>query len=111
MQKMSVEEYKKIVAKGEKGKKKITPETAEKKAIKDFLNARGWFWYPNTAGLGSKPGIPDLTAIKKGFVVQIEVKAGKGKQSPKQVEFEIDWKNSGGTYICGGLDDVMQVCC
>ena len=107
-EKISVAEYRKISAKEEKGKKKITPETAENKAIKDYLNAKGFFWYPNTAGLGSKPGIPDLTAIRKGKVLQIEVKAGKGRQSPKQVEFQRDWELSGGVYICGGIDEVMR---
>lgn len=109
-QTMSAAEFQKLVAKGKTGKKKITPETAEKNAIKDWLNFNGWFWYPNTAGLGSKPGIPDLTAIKNGEVVQIEVKAASGRQSPKQIEFQGDWERSGGRYVCGGLDQVIGVC-
>lgn len=84
-----------------------TPETLQKKAIKEFLTLKGWYWYSNTAGWGSKHGIPDMTAIKGCMVVQIEVKAPNGKQSKPQVEFMIDWRNHGGTYILGGIDEVM----
>lgn len=86
-----------------------TPETLQKKAIKEFLTMTGWVWYPNTAGMGVKPGIPDLTAIKRGVVVQIEVKAPGGKQSKAQVDFMIDWRGSGGHYVLGGIDEVMML--
>ncbi len=107
---MSAAEYQKLVAKGKTGKKKITPETAEKIAVKDYLDAMGWWHYPNTAGFGSKRGIPDRTACKKGVVVQIEIKAKGKKQTPGQVDFQADWEAAGGTYVCGGLDEVMKVC-
>jgi len=88
---------------------KKTPENIEKAAIKDYLNYQGGcFYYPNTAGLGSKPGIPDITAIIDGQVFQIEVKAGRGKQSPKQKEFQVDWERAGGIYILGGLTEVIN---
>lgn len=104
---ISAKDYQKTL---KKGKKKITPETAEKKVIKDYLTAMGWFWYPNTAGFGSKPGIPDLTAVKNGVVLQIEVKAFGGKQSECQKEFQVDWEAFGGTYILGGYDQVVKIC-
>lgn len=84
-----------------------TPETLHKKAIKDFLALRGWYWYANTAGFASKPGIPDMTAIKNGQVVQIEVKSEQGRQSKAQVDFMIDWRRMGGMYVLGGIDEVM----
>ena len=87
--------------------KKITPETSEKIAIKSYLNFKGYFYYSNTAGFASYPGLPDITAIKDGVVWQIEVKAPGGKQSPKQVEFEQAWCYRGGNYVCGGIDQVM----
>lgn len=85
-----------------------TPETLEKKAIKEWLTLRGWWWYPNTAGFGVKPGIPDITAIKNGTVAQIEVKVIGGRQSKGQVDFMIDWQNHGGLYILGGIDQVIE---
>lgn len=85
-----------------------TPETLEKKAIKEWLTIHNWWWYPNTAGFGVKPGIPDITAIKNSKVAQIEVKAFGGHQSKAQVDFMLDWRNKGGTYIIGGIDEVMS---
>lgn len=88
---------------------KITPETAEKAAIKDYLWVKGYFVYPNTQGLGCYKGLPDLTAIKDGRVIQIEVKVGGNKQSGNQLRFQEDWGAHGGTYICGDVDEVMRV--
>ena len=87
----------------------MTKETAEKKAIKDYLKLKGVFVYHNLAGLGCYPGLADLTCIYKGIVYQIEVKAGKNKQSANQKQFQKDWEEKGGIYICGGLDEIMKI--
>jgi Holliday junction resolvase len=86
----------------------MTKETAEKKAVKDYLALKGYYFYHNLAGLGCKAGVPDITAIKGGSVWQIEVKAGKGKQSPNQLAFQQVWEFYGGNYICGGIDDIIK---
>jgi len=88
--------------------KKMTKETGEKSAIKDYLKAIGAFYYHNLAGLGVFPGIPDLTAIVKGRVIQIEVKADVGKQSENQKNFQIVWESQGGCYLIGTADDVIS---
>lgn len=85
----------------------MTHETAEKHAIKDFLKAKGWFVYHNLAGIGVFAGLPDLTSIKHGQVLQIEVKAEKGKQSDHQKRFQADWQQKGGLYFCGGVDELI----
>ena len=85
----------------------MTPETYEKKAIKDYLTLEGIFYYHNLAGLGCYPGIADITAIKNGIVYQIEVKAAKGRQSELQRQFQASWEAAGGVYILGGIDEVM----
>lgn len=87
---------------------KNTPENYEKRAIKEYLALNGWFYYHNLAGLGVYPGVPDITAIKRGFVLQIEVKARHGKQSPNQREFENNWTEAGGAYFCGNFDDLIR---
>jgi len=91
--------------------KVITEETAEKIAIKQYLGYFGCFFYHNLQGIGSKKGLPDLTAIdRKGQVWQIEVKKPVGgKQSDHQKEFQRAWEEKGGKYICGCLDDVMKL--
>ena len=88
----------------------MTPETAEKKAIRDYLRLKGAFVFHNLAGLGVYPGLADLTAIYKGKVYQIEVKAAgvKHKQSANQKQFQEDWEAQGGIYILGGIDEVMK---
>ena len=77
----------------------MTQETAEKKAIKMYLNLKGYFVYHNLAGIGVFKGIPDLTAIKNGIVWQIEVKAKGGRQSEGQKEFEKQWQEQGINYL------------
>ncbi len=106
-EKMSVADYKKVLHAG--GKKKVTEETAEKKAVRDYFNARGFFYYHNLAGMGVYPGIADYTVIKKGFVFQIEVKKQVGGvQSENQKIFEQKWCGNGGNYICGNSEQIIN---
>jgi len=79
--------------------KEMTPETAVKKSIRDYLKLSGWFTFSIMQGLGSYRGIADIYAIKNGNGLWIEVKAGKGKQSDYQIRFEKDIKDKGGHYI------------
>jgi hypothetical protein len=80
-------------------RKKNTEETDLKKSIREYLRLTGWYVYPNTAGIASHPGLADMTAIKKGRVVQIEAKTPKGRQSDNQKNFEADWTGQGGEYV------------
>jgi hypothetical protein len=86
----------------------MTPETCEKRAIKQYLKQIGAFYYHNMAGFGSFIGTPDITAIHKGRVYQIEVKVKKNKQSAGQRAFQKEWTARGGYYICGGLLEVVN---
>jgi len=86
----------------------MTEETQQKKAIKDYLKLKRIFFYHNLAGLGVFPGLPDITAIKNGVIIQIEVKTKKGKQSANQKEFQRVWEENGGIYLLGGIDEVMK---
>ena len=69
------------------------------KSIIDYLRLNGWYvWKNNSVGTYNKKtggyipaqtkGVSDLTAIKNGIVVFIEVKLPNGKQSEHQKEFE-----------------------
>jgi len=79
--------------------KKISPETAVKKQIKDYLNVYGWYCFPIFQGLGAHKGISDLIACKGGITLFIEVKTNKGKQSPHQKHFQDCIEQAGGIYI------------
>ena len=87
------------LAKGKKGKPKGPTETDIQNAIRDFLRWRGWFVIRHQQGLGSHKGLSDLTAIKNGRTVYIEVKNIFGKLSEKQIEFKSDIENHGGIYL------------
>lgn len=88
----------------------MTPETAEKRAIKQLLHLKGYFVYYNLQGIASYKGIPDMTAISRtGQVVQIECKAKNkkgvmGKQSDHQKRFQQEWEAQGGIYLCGDFN-------
>ena len=87
----------------------MTKETIIKKQIKQYLRLKGWFIYHNLAGLGCFTGIADLTCLKKGRVVQVEVKTAKGVQSEGQKQFQEDWEAFGGEYIVvRSVDDLIE---
>mgnify|MGYP001588214013 CR=1 FL=1 len=46
------------------GGKPIKAKTALKRAVKQYLAIKGWKCWHNLQGLGSYPGLPDLTAVK-----------------------------------------------
>ena len=88
---------------------KITEQDIQKQ-IKEFLSLTGWFVVKNnTVGIYVKArdtyiknparGLPDLTAIKAGRVVMIEIKRKGNKQSPDQLYFEKNWTEHGGEYL------------
>ena len=87
----------------------MTPENAEKKAIKEYLSLIGCFNFPLLAGLGAVPGLPDRFAVWRGRVYAIEIKAPGGKQSDKQKIFQDNWEAQGQTYVLGGIDEVMKI--
>lgn len=85
----------------------MTKETEIKHQIKDYLNAKGIFWWYELAGIGAYKGIPDLFAIRNGVTYAIEVKTPKGRQSPHQRAFQANYEGSGGKYILAkGYEDI-----
>lgn len=91
------------------------------KAIIDYLTLKGWFvWKNNNAGVynpktgGNIPaqtkGVADLTAIKGGRVIFIEVKSWNGIQSEFQKEFEAKLKAHGGEYfVVRSIEEVEEI--
>lgn len=53
----------------------------------------------------------DLVIVTKDRHIYVEMKTPKGKQTPKQVEFEKHVKALGHHYhVCHSLEEFMQVC-
>lgn len=78
---------------------KQNPETVIQNQIRDLLRMDGWFVIRHQQGMGCHKGLADLTAIKDGVTIYIEVKTKTGKQSDWQRQFQQDIENHGGTYI------------
>ena len=85
----------------------MTPETAVKKEIKDWLNIKGWFNFPILQGLGSYKGIADKITIKNGIVLFVEAKSETGKLTPDEENFRNDIISNGGHYVIArGYEDI-----
>jgi len=84
------------------------PESAILGAVRDALRMDGYDVTRHQQGLGSRRGFPDLTALKDGRTLYIEIKTATGRQLPFQIEFErICWEH-GGTYIVArSVDDIV----
>lgn len=74
-------------------------ESDIQRAIKQYLQWRGWFVVKIHQSLGSYPGIADLVATKDGVTVWIEVKKPGGRLSVSQEKFRDDITRHGGTYL------------
>jgi hypothetical protein len=86
------------------------PEAMLTKSVRQLLKAAGIFHYKNFGGLGSPPGLPDITGcLKDGRAFWIELKAPRGVVSPAQQDF-IDRINQAGgcAFIARSIDDVIE---
>ena len=79
--------------------KRTQPETLIRRSIVEILRMDGWDVTYHQQGPLCRKGFPDLTALKDGLTLYIEVKTATGKQSAWQVEFEKICKAHGGTYV------------
>lgn len=108
---MSEAEFAKLTQ-GTRAKKPSGPkETDIQNAIREYLRWHGWFVIRHQQTLGSHKGLSDLTAIKNGRTVYIEVKTPRGSQSEDQIQFQFDIESHGGTYVLArSVEDVKFLC-
>ena len=78
---------------------KKQPESIILQAVRNALVLDGYVVTRHQQGLGSRKGFPDLTALKDGKTLYVEIKTATGKQSPYQVEFQRVCEAHGGVYI------------
>lgn len=96
-------------------------ETEAQKAILDYLAIKKHFFWRNNSGAfetkrgnfiryGAK-GSPDIFVLTDGgFLVQLEVKAPKGKLSPDQKEWKRRSEEIGAEYhVVRSIDDVQEI--
>ena len=77
----------------------LPTESEIQTAIRQLLQARGWFVIRLQQGLGCHRGLSDLVAIKQGRVVWIEVKTPRGRLSEYQLAFARSVDGHGGEYV------------
>lgn len=88
--------------------RKKNPESIIQEQVRDALRFDGWYVIRHQQGLGSHRGLSDLTAIKEGRTIYVEIKTPTGHLSDYQEQFKKDIENHGGVYIvCRRLEDIQ----
>lgn len=92
-------------------KKVQETEASILQGIRSMLSMQGWWVFRHHQSLGSLKGFPDLTAIRGGITVYIEVKGPKGKLSAHQAEIGRRISEAGGVYIVArSVQYVAEIC-
>lgn len=89
----------------------MTPETKLKNEVRKYLKGVPGLWFVKTASTaGLKVGTPDFLICYRGRFVAIELKAGKGKPTKKQVHEISRIIGAGGfAAACWSLEEVQAV--
>lgn len=89
------------------GGRSHNPETDIQNSVRDLLRADGWLVIRHQQGMGAHKGLSDLTALKDGETIYVEIKTPKGRLSEWQERFKHDVETHGGKYIvCRCIDDI-----
>lgn len=110
VERMSLEQARKAGLLGAEAKqRKKNSETIIQNAIRDALRAYGWYVIRHQQGIGSHPGMCDLTALKNGKTIYIEVKTPKGNLSADQETFR-EWviAQKCPYLLARSVDDVLE---
>lgn len=80
--------------------------------IAEALRRCGWY-VVDTSNCPSAPGMADLTCIRRGRVMLVEVKARAGRQRDRQRILQALWEQVGGEYVVvrdmGDVERVSEV--
>jgi hypothetical protein len=85
--------------------------------VRHFLELQKWLVWANRSGCAKigerfvkfqEAGLPDLMALRDGFVIAIEIKAGKDQMRPAQEAWADEFIRHGGRYfIVRTLNDLQ----
>lgn len=79
--------------------------------LRDFLKLSGWDVTVHYQGPLSAKGFPDMTALRDGVTVYIEVKTEDGVQSRWQKDYQRRIEEHGGKYVLARqLEDLIHLC-
>lgn len=89
-------------------KKKKKPESEIQGAVRKLLEMDGWYVIRHQQGMGCHKGLSDLSAIKNGITIYVEIKTPRGVQSDYQKDFQADVESHGAKYIiCRDAEDII----
>ena len=77
----------------------MNTETKIQNAVRTALRRDGYYVIRHQQGLGAHRGLSDLTAIKDGRTIYVEIKTPTGRQSDWQREFQKSIEQHGGIYV------------
>jgi len=94
----------------------MKPEAKVQKAIKEAFTRAGFDVYDTSQGYRREPGgtrmtpgLSDLIIMGHGYLLAVEVKAGKNKPTPFQALFLKLWRENGGeAYVMRSADDAIR---
>lgn len=77
----------------------------------DALTALGWkcCWHPDSRRLVGHPGIPDITAVRAGRLVFIEMKMPNGRRHASQEAWRVQLVQAGAEHFYCTPDDMDEV--
>jgi hypothetical protein len=81
-------------------------------ATRQYLRLKGYLVIRHQQGSMCQPGIPDLSAIKRGRTIYIETKSPKwrGKLSKDQAKFKADIEAHGGMFfVIDSVDEMIKI--
>ena len=89
--------------------KKLQPTHSEmQRQVKEYLQWKGWYVIRHQAGPLSHDGLSDLSAIKNGITIYIEIKTGNARLRKGQQAFRAEIEARGGTYIVARSIECLQ---
>ena len=111
---MSAAQYKQFRQKGTRkvagGTRAVLTENEIQNEIRERLRWAGWYVIRHQQSMGSLKGLSDLSAIRNGQTVYIEVKKPGGVQSQYQKDFQAEVESHGAYYILAySVDDVNEL--
>lgn len=111
---MSAAQYKQFRQKGTRkvasGTRAVLTENEIQNEIRERLRWAGWYVIRHQQSMGSLKGLSDLSAIRNGQTVYIEVKKPGGVQSQYQKDFQAEVESHGARYILAySVDDVDKL--
>ncbi len=79
----------------------------ECRALRDYLDLRGFYYHKHLGSVGQRPGLPDFDVVIGGRYIAVEVKTGNGRLSRAQQAEREAIERAGGIYLAGDVETIV----